>query len=587
MNKRISYEIVLMIWLLGLFVSLFSQGMISTAKVDSLETEMRNNSFSYESQMKLINYYLSLGFKEAALLNYSFLKRRMTLEYDDLKVISELEYDLELIEKATIDLSNLYLLKPETDLSLRLAVLYATVEGMDKGLRILRRTVADKELKFDILRQLYVDMYNSEKMTLAEKCRELLWAYDPVIASRYFIKPELKIISPENNSDTNSNRASIVFQIKHEHPIRSIMVNDKEAFNMPSTVESVSRDFSHLVDLQEGENTFVVKVIDINGETQSDTLTINQFSFSRNMAWKSTYSDSLFSDFNRLRSYYPEAILSSEKNRNVLLCVIDADSRFKNDMLTFFDLLSSSYTGIAESNNAKLIYNHRTIDRNLKAYLGNSLLRQINFNTQLVLSMSGDWQISAESWLYKDINNEWTDVKPFLEDMLRYASGGVSLVLGGVSSNKAIIRNQLQNIIDRSVSPAKIYFVNDNVWKGNPLARINHNLLSDNNKRNNLKQINLTDLLDAETIKNDKYSENSIYIVNPYFAVSQKHNELYGRLQNKLNQSNVSNTDKSKILNFCSDWRRYTEMLNYVNNNWSINELIARVDDYQQRIRGE
>ncbi len=573
-------KLIIVMVLMAVITGITAQVNVSSSYVDSLETEMRNSNFSYKSQMNLINFYLSKGYKEAALLNFSFLKRDNSLSHEDLKTMSQLEYDLELIEKSSADLSALYLLKPDLDTILRLSVLYSATGDKEKALRLLNRNQSEKHDKYEQLRNLYVELYNNNKTILATACREILWTYDYAMSSKYFVKPVITIISPEKNTETNSGKSSIVFQVKHEHPVKNVYINNvdlAQSESLTKTDKEYKKDFSYLADLSEGTNQFIIKVVDINGETQTDTLQINQFSFTRNLAWKSAESDTLFNQLKRIRNYYPEKMLISQKDKNQILCIVDTNSKLNEQMLTLFDLISDPLTGSVETANAKLICQNRAVSGNLNTYLGQSLLKQVNFNTRLILGISGRWHINRENWMLEDIHKNQVNIKPYIENLFKYASSGITLIIGGQDIISPVMKSQLEQMIQQSVNPVQIIFLNNQVWKNSPNQFINANI------DQVVLSYPLHDILNGEIIQNNKFTNQSTLIYNPYYPVKKSHNELYSRTEQKLISTKVSDSDKNKILNFCSDWRRYNEMSNYLKNSWTLNDLLVRVNDFEQR----
>ncbi|HOD53382.1 MAG TPA: hypothetical protein PKJ08_02535, partial [Candidatus Cloacimonadota bacterium] len=118
---------------------------------------------------------------------------------------------------------------------------------------------------------------------------------------------------------------------------------------------------------------------------------------------------------------------------------------------------------------------------------------------------------------------------------------------------------------------------NNQVWKNSPNQFINANI------DQVVLSYPLHDILNGEIIQNNKFTNQSTLIYNPYYPVKKSHNELYSRTEQKLISTKVSDSDKNKILNFCSDWRRYNEMSNYLKNSWTLNDLLVRVNDFEQR----
>jgi len=284
-----------------------------------------------------------------------------------------------------------------------------------------------------------------------------------------------------------------------------------------------------------------------------------------------------------MRNYYPEKLLISQKDKNLIFCVVDANSPLKENMLTLFDLVSDPITGSVESGNAKLIYQDRAVSRNLNAFLGQSLLKQVNFNTKLVLSITGDWKINGDQWLYQDIDNNRVNMKPIFENILKYASSGITLIIGGKTNNLPEMKSQFEQMINQSVNPVQVVFLKDKIWKSNPNQLINSNTIY----TETVSFYNLKDILNGDLIQNSKMTNQPVAIYNPYLNIQKVHKDLYTRTEQKLTSAKINESDKNKILDFCHDWRRYNEMNNYLKNNWSLNDLLVRVSDYQQREKGE
>ena len=72
---------------------------------------------------------------------------------------------------------------------------------------------------------------------------------------------------------------------------------------------------------------------------------------------------------------------------------------------------------------------------------------------------------------------------------------------------------------------------------------------------------------------------------SPARKVAAEHARLFTQLAKKIASERVSAQAKSAILEFCRDWRRYSEVERYVEGQLSVEDLAARVDEFRSRNR--
>ena len=562
--------------------------------VDSLMTKLIENPGNAELQRQLIDAYLQTFNPELALLEISHAEALNQLGSVGTMMKGRVQASLEQIQPAIKTLQLAYLQFPNDETLLLLGILEYSRGSNRRGAQVLRRlSKRMPNLSVELLKQ-YEKFYLNGRTTVAKGIASAMEEIDPVSYNTYFPRPQITVLSPSDNSSTEASQTSVIFEVRHSRPVKSVRVKDqvvytREEEKVLSVNEEYFQSFTQLVSLSEGKNLIPIVALDVFGYESAFPLTINGISFNRVAAWASPFSDTLKRDFQLLRSYVPEAELFATKSPAYRALVISGGNvsdtaEYRDRGLTVYDFLTHPYSGLATPTNAKLLIGERVSSQNLAVVTNEWLLKGATFQSVTIVYFAGTWSIADDRWMFSDKNGQQFDFKPILEQLAQFATAGIILICDGLVDDRLAFEGGLRSLAMQSTIPINILVVpSAAVFTAEIVAAAAKVRLSPD-PQTGADFISLYDLaqrMGATVISRER--SGVVIAQNPAAKVAIQYNRMLSELDRKLTAERANAATKRKIMDFCQDWRRYGEVSRYLNNQLSLADFVVRVDEFLSR----
>lgn len=561
-----------------------------TAEIDSLHAQLLRTPGDRSLQRKLIDSYILTFNPELALLEIL-----ATENAADAKVKGLTQMSLEQVQPALRSLQQAYLQSP-SDETLLLIGLLDYARGDDRrGASLLQRIRSRIPHVSVELLKLYERFYLNSRKKIAMAAAQALRDVDPASYQSYFPQPTVSILSPIAGYATEAPQTSIIFEVRHSRPVKIVEIQRKPVYDrgsekIGSPNEEYSQNFSQLIQLDEGRNVVVVEATDVFGNSGSDTVIVNGLNFNRPAAWISTASDSLKRMFQYFRNYVPDSVLLAEKVSSYRALIVSGkrtgDSAVMAERgLVLYELLTHPISGIVQPANVKLLLKDRMKNRNISLIMKDWLLKGATFQSVSIVYLGGEWRFNGDRWDLYDNDGESIDMKPLLERLKGVATAGVVLILDGVSDQRDVLVQNIQRLAQASAVPLEVLVL---PAAGDWISRFLTAMSAAGSKKSPdpagsfLTTQQLEGILPGSLRLNPRTQLIKI-AQNPMKVVVRRHEILLALLQRKLVADKVPALTKTKILDFCQDWRRYHEMARFLSNALTLSDFVVRVDEYRSR----
>lgn len=565
--------------------------------VDSLMTKLIENPGNAELQRQLIDAYLQTFNPELALLEISHAEALNQLGSVGTMMKGRVQASLEQIQPAIKTLQLAYLQSPRDETLLLLGILeYArgSPPSAGRGAQVLQRLARRMpNLSVELLKQ-YEKFYLNGRTTVAKGIANAMEEIDPVSYNTYFPRPQITVLSPSDNSSTEASQTSVIFEVRHSRPVKSVRVKDhvvytREGEQVLSVNEEYFQSFTQLVSLSEGYNLIPIIALDVFGYESTFPLTINGISFNRVAAWASPLSDTLKRDFQLLRSYIPEAEIFATKSPAYRALIISGGNvsdtaEYRDRGLTVYDFLTHPYSGFTTPANAKLLIGARVTSQNLTVVTNEWLLKGATFQSVTIVYLAGAWSISNDRWMFSDKNGHQFDFKPILEQLAQLATAGIGLICDGLMDDRLAFEGGLRSLAMQSTIPMNILVVPSTAKLSAEIIASAAKVQLSPAPQAGAEFLSLYDLaqrLGAIVISKER--SGVVLAQNPAAKVAIQYNRMLSELDRKLTAERANAATKRKILDFCQDWRRYGEVSRYLNNQLSLADFVVRVDEFLSR----
>lgn len=567
-----------------------------SARIDSLMAKLIEDPGRGDIQRELIDAYLQTFNPELALLEISHAEALGQLGTVGALMKGRVQAILEQVVPAIRTLQLAYLQAPNDECLLLLGALeYARGEPRRGNAILTRLARRTPQLATELLKQ-YEKFYLNGRTTVARGIAQAMEEIDPVSYNTYFPRPQITVLSPADNSSTEAAQTSVIFEVKHSRPVKSVNVMGQSVFErsaaqMPSLTEDFSQSFTHLVPITEGKNVINIVATDVFGYEGIVPLVVNGISFSRVPTWSSPWADTLKQRFQLLRSYIPESQLFAERQPAYRALVVAVGGRgdsaeYVDRGLTMFDLLTHPYTGFVNPQNAKLLVGGRGTNANLTVVCNEWLIKGATFQSVTIAYFAGRWTITPERWLLTDAGRQQFDCKAVLEQLVQLATAGIVVVCDGVVDDPATFENGLRALVRQSTIPINVLVVPATASLPMTAVRLVGEIAVESAPAAGAELLTLYDL--AQSLRADVIAREQAGIVlaqNVGGKISAVYRGMLSQLDQKLTSERASASVKQKIMDFSRDWRRYNEVWRYLNNQLSLADFVVRVDEYLSRRR--
>jgi hypothetical protein len=167
------------------------------------------------------------------------------------------------------------------------------------------------------------------------------------------------------------------------------------------------------------------------------------------------------------------------------------------------------------------------------------------------------------------------------------ASSGVVFIIDGSIINKETLQKELNDLVSGSGIGVDILLNSDNDLSYQITNLLtNPDSLSADSSNVTLMAGNMGNLLKGLTVFSNNRG-NSPFLNNPAAIIVSNHASLMSRLNNKMKTDRVTSSRKTKVISFLTDWRRYRELVRYLNNELSLGDLLSQIDEFDSRKKHE
>jgi hypothetical protein len=573
----------------------FAQGqdgsLSITRDADSLMAKLLQTPQDVQLQRKLIDEYVRTSNPELALVEIGYAESFGLADNASTELKGKVQANLEEIVPAVNNLERAYLLHPRDDVLLTIALLQYARGQRDLGHDILRRLKTRVQgLSVDLLNQ-YEKYYLNDRTVVARAISDALRDLDPVSFETFFPSPRVTILSPADNVATEAKNLSVIFEVRHARPIKKVTIQgaavyERDASPVTSVNEEFNKSFTQLVELSEGVNTIPVVVTDIFGIETVRSLTVNSTSFGLRTDWRSPLTDTLRSEILTLRSYVNESEFKVDKKNSYRTLIVagarGADSAsFFDRGLFMYELFTHPLIGYTSERNAKLLVGDRVRGPNVSLLSDEWLVKGSTFQSLTTIYLCGRWSIRPGEWVLNDIAGGKVDVKPILERLSQVASAGITLVCDGRIDDRKTLEAGLTLWAHSSTVPISVFVMPENgAW----CRTLSHNIatpLASMTAGGFFTSWDFEQLAEASATGNEK--KTLFYGQSPARKLVGEYFQLLTQLGQKLTAAGVAEPVKARLMSFSKDWRRYSEVVRYLHNELSLEDFVARADDFFAR----
>ena len=564
-----------------------------TSEADTLMARLIRSPQSASLDRQLINEYIRTLNPELALVEVSYAEKLNLLGGSAFELKGKIQASLEHIQPALENLKRAYLQSPNDDVLLIIGILEYARGNESVGRNVVRRIMGRSPgLSVDLLNQ-YEKYYLNGREIVARAISSLLHDLDPASFTTFFPAPSVTILSPSGKLVTEAPQVSVIFEVRHVRPLQDVLLKNQSLFDrgsepVRSVSEDVSTSYTQMVDLTEGRNLIPITVTDVFGITTVDSLSIDRISFERRASWQSPLQDSLEAGFRALRGYVPDRALTAGKKVGYRALILAGGpgtqaTGYTDKGLFLHRLFTDPYSGFAAEDEAKLLLGDRVTAANFSLVADEWLLKGTTFQSTTVLYLCGNWSVKPDRWELSGASGEPMDVKPVLERLSRVASAGILLLWDGSIDDRQELENGLARWADASTVPITAAVLGERSQWPEQLIDTMTVPPAEPTAEADLSLSAIAVLSGSRVVGR---GQPVIPLVqSPARKVAAEHARLFAQLGKKIASERVSAQAKAAILEFCSDWRRYSEVERYVEGQLSIEDLAARADEFRSRNR--
>ena len=562
-------------------------------EIDSLNADLLKHPQDRSLQLRVIQAYTLSFNPELALLEILNTESQNKLGLSDAGIKGRVQMSLEQVDPALQSLETAYLQAPSDETLALIAVLEYAKGEEAMGHRLLERLKGrSTNLPIDLLR-LYERFYLNGRKEIAGAILHALQETDPVAYRTFFPLPQLSLLSPADNFATEASQTSVIVEVHHTRPLRSVQIGDSLVFNRKeekgeSATENVSQTFSPLIPVHEGRNTIVVEVTDIFGNTGRDSVHVNGMSFGRLAGWSSPLEDSLRTKIEFLRNYVPDSVLVKGQSASARALIISAGSDAARDRGLFLhEYLTNPVSGFVPPANVKILIGERVRHQNIELVAADWLLKEATFQSMSIVYLSGRWSITRDDWYLFDGRGQPTNMKPILRELGSTAAAGAVVLIDGPIDQPGMLADGLRELTRDATIPFEAAVLGTaGSWPEHLMAAV-LNRDSSSAASDSIGENLTVQELEQYCAGSEDFLRSDIHPViarNPIGVIIRNHEQLFQALERKLSAEKVSQSARTKILRFSRDWRRYNEVRRYLSNQLSVADFVVRVDEYERRM---
>lgn len=560
--------------------------------IDSLQARLLRNPSDLAAQRSLIDAYTLTFNPELALLEILRAESERTVAMTDPSLKGRIQLSLEQVGPALRSLQQAYLLSPSDETLILIGILDYARGDAAQGFSLLRRLKKRiPHLSVELLR-LYEQFYLNGRKFVAGAVGRAIQETDPAAYASYFPLPQITILSPAQFFATEAAQTSVIWEVRHGRPIRSVTVGGDVVFersdNAQETAsETFQRSFTHLAPLREGRNDLIVRATDVFGHVKAETVVVNGLNYSRLPQWSSSTVDSLRKAVRQLRTYIPDSVLVTQYSPHVRALLIGGGQGFFDGAMFWYEFLTDPVTGVIDPGNAKLLVRERVEEQNISIVMNDWLLKGATFRSVSVLYLAGEWNVSQDRWSLKDRSGQWIDLKPYLEQLRSLATAGVILLFDGVSENRQLLESGLRQLAASSAVPVEaLLFSTRSDWRSEMIRSMLSMPTGSVAGSGQLTVRGLEQsLTGVSTLAGVQGSP--VFAKNPASVLQAVYLSMLSELERKLTRERAPADVRKKLLSFSQDWRRYNEVSRFLEDRLSLSDFIIRVDEYRARTEGD
>jgi hypothetical protein len=559
---------------------------------DSLSNLLVQNPTNEALQLQLINFYLNNLQPELALLEISNAEARNALSHSLLGLKGKVQMLLEQIDPALRSLENAYVLSPSDETILDVAILEYARQHNRSGLQYLSRLKYRMPGLSSRLFRLYEQYYLNNKRLIARAVVNALQDFDPAAYAQFFPKPEVTILSPAEQSSTEAQQVSVIFEVRHSKAIRSIRIADQTLYERKeapgaSQAEPFKNTYTPMVTLGVGKNVIEVIATDAYGYETSRSISINRLSFDRPVTWRSPFSDSLKQGFQFLRGYYPENELKAPKSNLHRALVISGSYMYDSTEyfdrgLFVYDFLTHAYGGYAEISNAKVALGSRAVASNILLVIEEWLIKGATFQSVSTMYLNGIWEINDSQWNYLDVAGTRVNLKPIFERLARVASAGINVIIDGSIDRRELFEDGLRQLVKGSSIPLTVLIL-PKLWQQTLLQRLT--VPPSFTDRPEDFAISCGDIAKwtYPSVNITKEGTSVAFAQNPALKIGKTHGQALLRFELRLGNESLTPAQKETMMSFARDWKHYPDIMLFLDNKISVESFRGRAEEFLSR----
>ncbi|MCF8242896.1 MAG: hypothetical protein K9J16_16070 [Melioribacteraceae bacterium] len=590
------FNLILLVIVFPVSILLSQQQSILSisAEADTLFSQLEDDPGNINLRTRLIEEYIHNSKYELALVEIIELENEQVLSEKMQSLKADCLFNLEQIQPALKELMVSYLRAPDDKIMQSVAIADFALGNETRSVRTLRSLKPkNPELAFDIA-LLYQQLFLNQNKQLANAASSLLREFDSKEYAKYFPKPQIMIVSPADNYSTQNNEATIVFEVNHSKAIKKISVNESVIYNpteeeIDLDAESFSKTFNSKMPVDAGKNKIVVNAVDVFGYESSEEIFVNGLNFTKMSTDLSLYSDSLIHNLDVITSFVDTEDIQVTKNPQTKVLVYSFSPgglsiNYNEKGIFWYDFFANQLIGKASPSHTKLLVGKRASSENVNLLVSNWLVPELNVLTHTVLYINGEWELINDRWMLGSSDDELIDLQKHLSSLLTAASSGISLILDGEISSRNRLENDIKNFISYTSIPVEAFITSsNNTLVEDVIQKFSKPDLSNNDSTLLYLELNSLKKIDSLGVYFSNRDLNLEVAENPAVKLSASLPVLKNNVEIKLKKDRMSSSNRSTILNYCSDWRRFEDMHDYLDDRTTASDLLIKAQEFFSR----
>ncbi|MCF8413153.1 MAG: hypothetical protein K9G44_07030 [Melioribacteraceae bacterium] len=587
-------KITIVILFLMVSVPIFPQSsrVFISPKADSLSKLLLQKPEDSLIQTELMHEYLAEAKPELALLEIMDLANSDKKSFSANVQKAEVLFWLERKRDAFKSFVEAYLLEPTTDKLKYLIILDYGLGNEKRSINNLRREY-DKNREFAReIANLYQELFINNRLSIALDAQNLLKKFDRDVHDKYFPMPVINIIGSEDDLYTKSDNITLTMKVDHKVQLREISIDGKIIYTTEGKVltnptDAFNKTLSEDIPVKAGINSVNISAIDVYGYRTEKSIQVNGLNFSKTGVSNSSLVDSLNRNYLLLKSYFPVDSLVTEKDLSIKSIYLSGkNSKSDQELLELvYSLFTDDLSGKLSENNIQYLVNENASEKNMRLVFDKWLMDDITLRTKTFLYLDGDWEkLNNKYWL--NLNDGKLNLEEYIIKYLQKSSGGLSILIDGMTSVDSSDLGSILEIVNGTQTPTSLIILN---LKDNVESLISSfgipGELPDSLGKYSLGLVELN-----ETIPNSFAVYNSAkqieLLSNPAVIVQKKHFQELELLDTKLKSAGLSKSKREIVNIFCSDWRRYGEMMRFYEGVFTAEDLFIQAEEYLSRNSG-